>query len=524
MSHRATLKSKEPQIDNNIKPYLNEIAERLWSNPSHATIMVGAGFSKNANINFPDWSTLGDIFFEKIHSRKPDRDRSEDRYLNALKLADEVQAAFGRPVLEQLLRSSIPDKSSKPSSLHIQLLELPWSDILTTNYDTLLDRARESVANQKFDVVVSKKDLVYSEKPRIIKLHGSFPSERPLIITEEDYRTYPKKYAPFVNTVQQSLLENTLCLIGFSGDDPNFLQWVGWIRDNLGKDNSPNIYLIGIFHLTEAERKLLGKRGITLIDMGKCPEVGNDHAQALERFFDYLLSRKTEENRLDWPTNQKVMNPPASYIDSDKSQVVKEIVAEWKEAREDYPGWIVVPEDRRNSLWSYTKGWSGYLTENDVISKPWDIHFLYELNWRLERSLFPIENNTTTFYETILSKYWPFEIPAPKSSLFVLKADNQNDLDWKSIRVMWIHLSLAILRYYREEGILDKWDIKNTQMEELIKHLSSNNLAFLHYERVLFALFQFDVTKTRNELSLWPTDFSIPFWEAKRAGMLAEIG
>ena len=26
--------------------------------------------------------------------------------------------------------------------------------------------------------------------PEIIKLHGSFPSHRPFIITEEDYRTY----------------------------------------------------------------------------------------------------------------------------------------------------------------------------------------------------------------------------------------------------------------------------------------------------------------------------------------------
>jgi hypothetical protein len=41
-----------------------------------------------------------------------------------------------------------------------------------------------------------------------------------------------KNFAPFVNTVQQTLLEKSLCLIGFSGDDPNFLQWIGWIRDN----------------------------------------------------------------------------------------------------------------------------------------------------------------------------------------------------------------------------------------------------------------------------------------------------
>lgn len=103
----------EVQIDESIRPYLNEIAERLWSTPTHAAIMVGAGFSKNANRDFPDWSTLGDIFFEKIHGKIPDKNSGEHRYLNALKLADEVQAAFGRPALDQLLRSNIPDTDSQ---------------------------------------------------------------------------------------------------------------------------------------------------------------------------------------------------------------------------------------------------------------------------------------------------------------------------------------------------------------------------------------------------------------------------
>lgn len=32
-----------------------------------------------------------------------------------------------------------------------------------------------------------------------MKLHGSFPAHSPFIFTEEDYRTYPRKFAPFVN-------------------------------------------------------------------------------------------------------------------------------------------------------------------------------------------------------------------------------------------------------------------------------------------------------------------------------------
>ncbi len=32
------------QVADNIRPYLDEIAERLWS--EHAAVMVGSGFSK----------------------------------------------------------------------------------------------------------------------------------------------------------------------------------------------------------------------------------------------------------------------------------------------------------------------------------------------------------------------------------------------------------------------------------------------------------------------------------------------
>ncbi len=277
--------TEAPPIPLRLRPYLDEIAERLFS--GHAAVMVGAGFSRNAKPkddsgpSFPDWSELGDRFYEKLNGKEPD---SDSRYLNVLKLADEVEAAFGRPALDQTLRDTIPDLAYEPSNLHVDLLNLPWSDVFTTNYDTLLERACRSVTSQRYDVVVNKEDLVYSEKPRIVKLHGSFPSDRPFIITEDDYRRYPDDFSPFVNTVRQALLENTLCLIGFSGDDPNFLQWIGWIRDNLGQENSPKIYLVGLLGLSDSQKKLLERRNIVSVDMSEYRDIDVDYYKALRIF------------------------------------------------------------------------------------------------------------------------------------------------------------------------------------------------------------------------------------------------
>lgn len=66
-------------------------------------------------------------------------------------------------------------------------MNLSWRDVFTTNYDTLLERTADIVTDRRYNVVLNQEDLVNSnDAPRIIKLHGSFPSQRPFIITEED--------------------------------------------------------------------------------------------------------------------------------------------------------------------------------------------------------------------------------------------------------------------------------------------------------------------------------------------------
>ena len=516
---------KEVSIPSSIRLYLEEIADRVWSD--HAAVLVGAGFSKNANCNapvpkfFPDWHQLGILFHEKIHGARPDENQ---HFLNVLKLADEVEAAFGRPVLDQLLRANIPDKDYDPSSLHVKFLELPWVDIFTTNYDTLLERACSSVTSKKYDIVRNKEDLVYSERPRIIKLHGSFPSERPFIITEEDYRKYPSEFAPFVNTVQQALLENTLCLVGFSGDDPNFLHWIGWIRDNLGVKNSPKMFLVGIFDLPEAQIKLLEQRNIVLINLDIISDVCGDHSKALNLFCDYLLSKKEDNSRLGWPDNQELMSPDVHTADPAKR--LEKILPEWKRIRKSYPGWLVLPEDRRNPFWLFTHNWINSVHLFKKLPAPLDIELLYEFNWRIELSLFPIPNNLIEEYTKILGKYNPFPLSNNDDEIGVLQQGDakKEQLPWGEIQEKWIELYLSLLRFYREENFLDGWNDTNEIFEKIYSYLSSRQTARLHYERVMFELFSLDLPNIKKQLISWPINRSLPFWEAKRAGLLAEIG
>jgi hypothetical protein len=503
------------EIPSAIQPYFKEIADKLLN--SRAALMVGAGFSRNAEKShaqqrdLPTWIELGDIFFEKIHGEMPG---SNARYLNMLKLAEEIDVIYGRAVLNELLITHIPDKEYSPSKLHEKLLELNWSDVFTTNYDTLLERACEYVFARRYDIVINQEDLVYSQKPRIVKLHGTFPSQRPLIISESDYRMYPKKFAPFINTVQQALIENILCLIGFSADDPNFLQWITWIHDNLGKENSPKIYMIGLFNFSERQRRNLEAKNIIPVDLSCYQDCEGSHFKALDRFLDDLSNFQSKD-KINWPIGYLKNN---YYRDKN----FKEVIISWQLTRLNYPNWVILPEENRESLWNFTSGAAAHIEEVLEAEKIVDIEYCYELNWRLEKCLCPlIDDVEKTFYK-VFKKYSFFGLSHGDSI-------HQNELWIEDSAVVilqekWLDLGIAVLRSLRERGNLISWRILYQQLLSISNHFSPELLAKFSYERALYSLSSHDYLTLWEDLESWPRNENLPYWEAKRAGLLVEVG
>jgi hypothetical protein len=204
-------------------PLIQELSRALWRDGDlrGSAVMVGAGFSRNADRpapttpQSPSWRVLADAMRSALGHHEGDTSDN-------LEVAQQYEAVFGRQALDGLLRDKVPDISLQPGLLHRQLLRLPWSEVLTTNYDTLLERCAERSPGQTYEVVQSQGDIPRTRSPRIVKLHGSLPAG-PFVISSEDYRSYSRLHAPMVNLVQQVLLENHLVLLGFSATDPNFL-------------------------------------------------------------------------------------------------------------------------------------------------------------------------------------------------------------------------------------------------------------------------------------------------------------
>jgi hypothetical protein len=303
------------------RQHVEAIRQALWT--GRAAVMVGAGMSRNAEPMrpglsvMPTWEDLIEVMINRLYPESAETDYRRKQLKaqakatsSALRLADEFSAAFGRAALDGLILEAIPDADFSPGPLHRLLLELPWADVLTTNYETLLERSAPTVLGQRYSVIRTVEEISAAIRPRIVKLHGSFPSSRPFILTEEDFRTYPQKFAPFVNLAQQTVMENVLCLIGFSGDDPNFLYWTGWVRDNLGP-YAPKIYLCGLLNLSDSQRLLLQNRNVIPIDLTPLfsiishPDHAKRHRFALEWFLLSLRNGRPHEV-FDWP------DPPAA--------------------------------------------------------------------------------------------------------------------------------------------------------------------------------------------------------------------
>jgi hypothetical protein len=495
------------KIPTSIRPYLDEIAQCLWS--KNASIMIGAGFSMNAKAmfenaqRFPSWQDLGNVFYKKV--RGEEIQKAKYNFFDPLKLAYEVESNFGRSVLDSILRTNIPDNDYKPSELHHSLLSLPWTDVFTTNYDTLLERTAESVSERNYKVVVHKDNLVHSVPPRIVKLHGCFSASTPLIISEEDYRTYPQKYAPFVNTVQQTLLENTLCLIGFSGDDPNFLKWIGWIRDNLGAQNAPKIYLIGVLNLSTSQEKSLAQYNITCVDMSLCDGINeHDHNDGIKRFINYCESRRDDESQKGWELSGKLrlsrLNSTNASNPDDVHSELTELIELWKDERLSYPNWLVAPNELRRKLWAYTNNWSSTFNKDNSIPPSLLKNFIYEFLWRKEKSLLPIFDN---------------EVDLIKSSI---KPDFSDD-NITDNRTLYI--SLALLRYYREEGKKEDWQNLFNIVSRYFN--GPNNSDYLTYERALNLLIENKSVELIQLLSRWSAGSSSAIWMYRKASILAEI-
>lgn len=532
------------------KIHVEFIRRALFRPLSRASVMVGAGFSRNADKissavpDFPLWRDITSALHDELYPGK-----ELGFGVEVPRLGQEYAETYGRTALDDLIVRIIPDGKYEPGEMHRLLLELPWADVFTTNYDTLLERTCAKVYEIKYDVVLTPEDIARAERPRIVKLHGSFPSQRPFLFTAEDYRRYPIEQAPFVNMVQQSIMENALCLIGFSGDDPNFVQWIGWVRDQLGPA-APRLYLCGVFDLNASRRRYYESIRVIPVDLGPLfPEslFGSARHQVATRWLLSSLQNGKPADRSEWPTmlprqatapsqaeELLPLAPPSGPIlleaprcEGKEADVetLRKLVQSWRSHREAYPGWLLCPEPNRQSLWQGdTSQWihdgptdpiRAALAALNPAERPEALH---EIVWRLRRCRMPL---TPALAASIAELFEGSALPPALAGRYEPMAKPPEG--WETLTARLVELGFAMVN--------DAWQEQNEKQHKLwierlhkVVMLKPEWRARWHFAQCWHHLLRLDEDAVAAALKEWPENAGLPFWEAKRAAVLAEIG
>jgi hypothetical protein len=368
-----------------------------------------------------------------------------------------------------------------------------------------------TTASVRREIVRTTADLAHGRERRIIKLHGSIGTSEHFIFAEEDYRTYPTRFAAFVNTARQIFIENELCLLGFSGDDPNFLQWSGWVRDHLG-ESARRIYLVGALGLRHTRRKFLESRNIAPIDLEPLVKGGtrNEREAAATALFLEFLARAKPATSYDWkPAGQSAYSfLPVAVPDIQRqatdagyaASLLDKAAQVWRADRESYPAWLVCPADRRQDLLiglevAYWQRPAALQTLEPTCRAK----ILYELVWRHTVAYEPIDPRLIELLEAVADP------------------DRTSGLDKRQ----QLEIALALVRFARQQNEDERFD-RWASILEGYSAQDSDLHAQVIYQRCLRARDRLDFETLSKELvALRGTD---PIWRLRKAALHSEVG
>jgi hypothetical protein len=228
-------------------------------------VLVGAGASKGAGL--PLWNELLEKMIDsavshKVISREKEAQyralaRRTDKFLMvASGLKDDLGSHF-----DQFIEEAFITPKPSPTALHGALVELDKLQfVLTTNYDTLLERAfrkrDDDVSVCSFTDAGELQRRLSRREFFILKAHGDATKlGNKIVLTDVDYRSLL-----FGQRAYQSLLSTmftmfTIVFIGASMTDPEIGLLLNFIADSFSPNAGPTHYaLMSSEDVTDVEK------------------------------------------------------------------------------------------------------------------------------------------------------------------------------------------------------------------------------------------------------------------------------
>lgn len=167
-----------------------------------------------------------------------------------------------RNKLVETIKQAVDD-NSKPSAAVRALAELPFPLIMTTNYDTLFERALQRDSVDKRPLVKVYKPGRYErtedfagypsmEKPFLFKMHGCVDHPDSIVVTDEDYITFVlrmnegEEFHPIPSTFRYNLNRMPTLFVGYGLLDFNLRLLFRTMRWRLDPANCPSMYSVDV--------------------------------------------------------------------------------------------------------------------------------------------------------------------------------------------------------------------------------------------------------------------------------------
>lgn len=203
---------------------LEPVAKRLAAavRRRDAVLFLGAGVSAGAGL--PAWQGLLDSLAAELGPGVPiERLRRLDVRDQAALL--ERRLCNSGTTLHSAIAKHID--RTRYALAHGHLASLPVREIVTTNYDRLIETAVEPVDGK---MAVLPYEAVAPDQRWLLKLHGSIDRDDSVVLTRSDYLSIPARHSALFGLVQAMLLTRHMIFIGYSLSDEDFHQVVHDVR------------------------------------------------------------------------------------------------------------------------------------------------------------------------------------------------------------------------------------------------------------------------------------------------------
>jgi len=283
--------------------FLNDIKNS--SQNGKLTFFIGAGVSRLSE--YPSWKGLINVLSEKIGLpiKGETEDYSSNEYLaipqKYFYSINQNTDEYYKIIMECL------DKDKEPNEVHDIILALKPANIITTNYDNLIEKA---VAKHGlfYSVVSSDSSIgVENSEKLILKIHGDFKNKN-IILKEEDYLNYSENFRLIETIVKSIFATNTVVFVGYALEDYNVKLILNWVKNLQGENfKTPYFLYLDNKNLSDLDMTYYKSRGVEIIDFRDFSTEKPEMLSYLQRY-ELILRNILEFKKSDVGANGKQLD------------------------------------------------------------------------------------------------------------------------------------------------------------------------------------------------------------------------